>query len=384
MSRIKIDKVVERKLYAESMGRCMNPECQVELFINDGDLIEKAHIEAYWDTKDNAFVNLVILCPNCHTNYDKNHLFTETQIREWKRIRQEESERFFSKRFSSFNELKKEVVPLLLENKSYFENYYLTGQKKLWDKFEGRILVNNHKLKNLFENNLGVFQRHSNASYSNQKCIQDFISHVNEFEATRLEEEKHRQVLFPEKINSMFGIEPIDDSLLPCTETLEMFIGKLILEGSFDHISIGNKNPYIQFNEEGVPTRVYLNDTPRLRQLYSDYKCPIMRKVRLESLNFALGRIKAKGLRYEFIQEDNLREILIKNQKVVFVYEYCLSKAALIELMPDENSIIVNLHNWNEVSCIAQDGYEQAALMNVTLMKMTEFYAFIDGLKNAR
>lgn len=163
-------------------------------------------------------------------------MFTETQIREWKRIRQEESERFFSKRFSSFNELKKEVVPLLLENKSYFENYYLTGQKKLWDKFEGRILVNNHKLKNLFENNLRVFQRHSNASYSNQKCIQDFISHVNEFEATRLEEEKHRQVLFPEKINSMFGIEPIDDSLLPCTETLEMFIGKLILEGSFDHI----------------------------------------------------------------------------------------------------------------------------------------------------
>lgn len=384
MSRIKIDKVVERKLYAESMGRCMNPECQVELFINDGDMIEKAHIEAYCDTKDNAFDNLVILCPNCHTNYDKNHLFTETQIREWKRIRQEESERFFSKRFSSFNELKKEVVPLLLENKSYFENYYLTGQKKLWDKFEGRILVNNHKLKNLFENNLGVFQRHSNASYSNQKCIQDFISHVNEFEATRLEEEKHRQVLFPEKINSMFGIEPIDDSLLPCTETLEMFIGKLIIEGNFDHISIGNKNPYIQFKEDGEPTRVYLNDTPRLRQLYSDYKCPIMRKVRLESLNFVLGRIKAKGLRYEFVQEDNLREVLIKNHKVVFVYEYCLGKAALMALMPDENSIIVNLHNWNEVSCIAQDGYEQATLMNVTLMKMTEFYAFIDGLKNAK
>ena len=152
MSRIKIDKVVERKLYAESMGRCMNPECQVELFINDGDMIEKAHIEAYCDTKDNAFDNLVILCPNCHTNYDKNHLFTETQIREWKRIRQEESERFFSKRFSSFNELKKEVVPLLLENKSYFENYYLTGQKKLWDKFEGRILVNNNiKVLKIYE-----------------------------------------------------------------------------------------------------------------------------------------------------------------------------------------------------------------------------------------
>ena len=45
MSRIKIDKVVERRLYAESMGRCMNPECRVELFINDGDMIEKAQLK---------------------------------------------------------------------------------------------------------------------------------------------------------------------------------------------------------------------------------------------------------------------------------------------------------------------------------------------------
>ena len=163
-----------------------------------------------------------------------------------------------------------------------------------------------------------------------------------------------------------------------------MFIDKLILEGNFDHISIGNINPYVQFIEEGKTTRVYLNVTPRLRQLYSDYKCPIMRKVRLESLNFALGRIKAKGLRYEFVQKNNLRKILIKNHKVVFVYEYCLSKAAMLELMPDEESIIVNLHNWNEVCCIAQDGYEQAVLMNVKLMKMSEFYTFIDGLKNAK
>ena len=122
MSRIKIDRLVERRLYSEAMGRCMNPNCQVELFINDGDMIEKAHIDPYCETKDNAFENLVILCPNCHTNFDKNHLFTEEQIREWKRIRQEENDRFFSKKFSTFNELQREVVPLLLDNKSIFEN----------------------------------------------------------------------------------------------------------------------------------------------------------------------------------------------------------------------------------------------------------------------
>lgn len=383
MSRIKIDRVVERRLYSEAMGRCMNPNCQVELFINDGDMIEKAHIDPYCDTKDNAFENLVILCPNCHTNFDKNHLFTEEQIREWKRIRQEENDRFFSKTFSTFNELKNEVVPLLLDNKSIFENYYLTGQKPLWDKFEGRVLVNNRKLKILFQNNLGLFQHHRDEYLSNLKCVQDFITHVDEFEATRLDKEKQRQVLFPQKINSIFGIAPVDESLIPCTETLELFIEKLMLEGNFDCILIGNRNPYIQFIEDGKTVRVYLKDAPRLRQLYANYKCPILRKVRLEGLNFALGRIKAKGLRFEFIQPNNLREIMIKNHKVVFVYEYCLGKAALMDLMPDEDSIIVNLHNWNEVCCIAQDGYEQAALMNVRLLTTTEFYNFLDGLKNA-
>lgn len=32
MARKSIPIDVERKLYAESMGRCMNPDCQAELF----------------------------------------------------------------------------------------------------------------------------------------------------------------------------------------------------------------------------------------------------------------------------------------------------------------------------------------------------------------
>lgn len=44
MSRDKIDVHVERMLYSEAMGRCMNPECHEELFINDGDIMERAHV----------------------------------------------------------------------------------------------------------------------------------------------------------------------------------------------------------------------------------------------------------------------------------------------------------------------------------------------------
>lgn len=86
MKRERIDENVKRRLYAESMGRCMNPDCQTELFMENGDIIEKAHIVPYCKTADNVFDNLVVLCPNCHTKYDKNSAFESEQVKEWKRI----------------------------------------------------------------------------------------------------------------------------------------------------------------------------------------------------------------------------------------------------------------------------------------------------------
>ena len=76
---------VKRKLYAESMGRCMNPSCRVELLRDNGDIIEKAHIDPYCKTADNSFDNLVVLCPNCHTDFDKNNAFTADEVLEWKK-----------------------------------------------------------------------------------------------------------------------------------------------------------------------------------------------------------------------------------------------------------------------------------------------------------
>lgn len=84
MGREAISENIKRRLYAESMGRCMNPECQCELFSGDGDIMEKAHIIPYCETADNSFENLVILCPTCHTKYDKNNLFNAEQVKGWK------------------------------------------------------------------------------------------------------------------------------------------------------------------------------------------------------------------------------------------------------------------------------------------------------------
>ena len=59
MSREAISENVKRRLYAESMGRCMNPNCAQELFINDGDIGEKAHIRPYCKDADKFTENRI-------------------------------------------------------------------------------------------------------------------------------------------------------------------------------------------------------------------------------------------------------------------------------------------------------------------------------------
>ena len=49
-----IDENVKRRLYAESMGYCMNPSCRCCLFTGKGDIVEKAHIDPYCKTADNS------------------------------------------------------------------------------------------------------------------------------------------------------------------------------------------------------------------------------------------------------------------------------------------------------------------------------------------
>lgn len=384
MSRPPIDKTIERKLYAESMGRCMNPKCRKVLFSYSGDIIEKAHIDPYCKTADDSFENLVVLCPNCHTEFDKNSTFSPEEVKSWKKIRQEEVDKFFSEKFETFDELKEKIVPLLLENMTIFEEYYLKDKKELWDKFEMQILINNRKMKKLLENNLGLIQSHSIKEYSNLACVRAFLLHIDEFEATRCDEKKIRSALFPAEINSLFGIAPICGFMLPSTEALEILITKLHEEDKLEKIAIGIEEPYIQVKENEESKKVFLNDTPRLRQLYSDYGCFRKTGVRLESLNFALKYIRSRKIDFEFLCYNNLREISINDTHLVFVYEYCLSKIDLLKMAPKEESVIVNLHNWNGSGCVSSEAYEVSEKMNVTILTMDDFYGYINEISRGK
>lgn len=208
-----------------------------------------------------------------------------------------------------------------------------------------------------------------------------FIAHVEEFEVTRSDNEKTREILFPAEVYSMFGVAPVADSIFPSTEALELLIEKLIKQGKFERILIGVEHPCIYINEGGQSTPLFLDDTPRLRQMYYDNNCFRSPKVRLDSLNFALKYIRSRKVCFEFLSSSNLREVTIQGRKMIFVYEYCLSQAFLSQLSPDENSIIVNLHGWNGESCISNEAYALAECMNVKLLTMKKFYGYINEHK---
>ena len=121
---------VQRRLYAESMGRCMNPRCECEILNEEGYIGEIAHINPHSITQDDSYDNLILLCPNCHKDFDKNHKFSADEVRQWKIMRKKEIDEFYCKKFKNFEELKEAVRPLLERNKEIYENYYLNNRKE--------------------------------------------------------------------------------------------------------------------------------------------------------------------------------------------------------------------------------------------------------------
>lgn len=375
-TRKKINTNIERKLYAESMGRCMNPKCKVKLFSEDtGKSIgEMAHIKAHAIDQDDSYDNLILLCPNCHTEFDKNYKFSIDEVKQWKEMRKNEIQRLFCKKFETFNELKQVLQPLLVRNKLIYENYFCKGEKELWDKFEDEILVNNRKIRLYLENNKHLIQKGKWDEYSNLYYIDMLIAHIKEFEVTRSENEKFRSILFPKEINSIFGVVQYEDNS-PYTfiEPLEELVKEFIEKNKSIEMHIGEERPYILINQD----KIYLNDTPYIRQLLKNNGIWVPGKVRTWELNNILKYLKCNEIQYKFADNSVFRKIIIGEQEIEFIYTYILSKNELTEIAPKNGSVIVNLHHWNGDSSISKAAKEYAENIGVKLLTRDEFYGCI-------
>lgn len=375
MSRLAISEQTKRKLWAESMGKCMNPDCEQELFLEKWDIIELAHIVPYADTKDNSFENLIVLCPNCHTNFDKNHKYSKDQVKDWKQRRQEDRDEFFSQEFQSFDELEEKIKPLLIRNKIIYENYYLEEKKELWEKFEPQILINNHKIKWLLNKNMHLLQTNKEWE-SNQTIINELIQHIDEFEVTRGNTEKERAVLFPEKVNSIFWVEPIKEQeiMLQSLASLECFIQKLKQNGGLIGVDLISQDPKITYTKNKTTIELYLKDTPRLRQEYYNYQCFRESWVRIKWFLLLLQYMKNNNIEFWRQDETQLSVIQVNSRSLIFLSKYLLSRADIIALFPKPQTIIVNINTWDTIS---KEAYEFAKEIEIDLRNQKDFFTKI-------
>ena len=379
MTRPPIPRNTKIKLWAESLGYCANPSCRTELFKGDKDFAEMAHIVPYAQTQDHSFDNLVAVCPSCHTSADKSGK-QEKVLREWKSNQREIIQREMETKYKSFEAMSEVVRPILERNKFMCENYYeYADSSGHWKLFEPAILANNEKLLRIFEANMNLFQGTKDFEGSNRWAALRLIGHIREFKETR-GEEIPRIVLFPEVINSMFGVSPIKKRYVQNVSALQNFVKLLKQENRFINLDFTATPPTLNYLENNNRVALRLDDGPKVQQIYWDTRSYIPRKteLRLESLIFFLSWLGNNGLSFSFPDNTDLTRVKINGKNGVahfkLVYEYCLSAADVHKLSPERGLHIVNLHNWNGDGCISSEARELENVYMIKIFSLNQFY----------
>ena len=366
-------------LWSESMGHCMNPQCHRDLFKDGANIGQLAHIEPNADGGDVSFDNLVALCLHCHKTIDDNpQQWPHDVLKYWKKDRNFEIKQRFTEHFASFDELKKNVVPILERNGRIFDSYGPTGDSsadamrhRLWLRFEGELIANNRRLEQILTANKELLHP------KNQSIIEDFVTHAREFIQTREEEPVSRVNLFPNEVNSVFGIERVNGEPVPNTSALQNFIAKLVNEDRFVSLELVH-GQVLTYREDGILQELYLNDRPRIQQLYWSGRLysPQTTEVRFGSLVFILKWLRQREIHFEWDDITKLTEVTIeKKYSVKFVYKYLLSDIDIYEVADRKNLIVVNLHSWvdNDVDVPKT---EKVSEIGLHVLRQGEFFRF--------
>ena len=381
--RSKVPMQVSRCLWSETLGHCMNPACETDLFPNNTHIGEQAHIVPVAEDGENCFDNLIILCPNCHTIVDgSRNLCTVNTLRGWKQNRNKEIRQRFTRQYQNFDDLKTAVVPLLLRNSQIYEDYgpesenLDDGEERyaFWQKFEGDIVSNNDKLVLLLESNAELIHK------DYRSTVRDFVSHSSEFKVTRDALHPLKRIkIFPKKLLSIFGIKQYtDNGLVPNVSALQNFIRHLKDEDSFIELQL-LPNQILRYRECGEDKDLSLRDGPCVDQTFWNHYCfqPKTTNLRLEKLIFFLQWLKNNNISFEFGNPRDLTDLRLQGvYRIKLFYEYCLSVADLNSFEISSDCFVVNLHNWNESQCISPSAYEYARQIGFSLFNQNEFFVY--------
>lgn len=223
-----ISSQTKRLLWSRAAGYCQNPGCHkcFSVFFEDGTISsieELAHVIGHSKkgprgisdldaAERDAYENIILLCPSCHTLIDKNPLqFPAKTLHDWKQRHEEAIKRVFVVPiYKDKQAFAGDVHKLLRTNEAIFNQYGphclnaikpLPDEAEVWKRYViSDIIPNNRKIANLLRANEHLLNE-------DEKGIFDkFILHQEAFEYNHVSGDKTPAApLFPEEMNRIFG-----------------------------------------------------------------------------------------------------------------------------------------------------------------------------------
>ncbi|GAA3028644.1 hypothetical protein [Actinokineospora globicatena] len=217
------------RLFAESAGRCQNPGCLRELFVElpsrTVHVAEVAHIIAAGDGGPRgephlplelraAVDNLILLCPTCHTVIDKaEHDHPVALLRGWKAGHQRRiDEAFSARRMDTRAEARAALLVHRRRAKTVFDLYGPLTEHRFDPDSEVPALWREHVHRTVLPTNRAVLRLLDHNQHllrvGEWEVVELFRVHVEDFER------RHRQdpprgagLRYPDKVDHLFAEE---------------------------------------------------------------------------------------------------------------------------------------------------------------------------------
>ncbi|AKM11103.1 MULTISPECIES: HNH endonuclease [Sphingomonadales] len=217
------------RLFADASGHCQKPDCLDVLFPTEmgGDkhIAEMAHVIPHGDTGPrhedrpadafdaDAFENLILLCPTCHTKIDKNpEAYPRHLLLDWK-------ERHFAnlalkqgiKAYDDRDQARAAVAGILAENRAIWERFAPghgsdfeydpeSGIAAAWDqRMRSVILPNHYRALAIIEANLRL------ATENERRTFAEYQEHVRGLSERHVCGVSGRAIRFPEAMEGLFA-----------------------------------------------------------------------------------------------------------------------------------------------------------------------------------
>lgn len=212
------------RLFSDSAGYCQRPDCRLRLFSDedgpDYHIGEIAHVIAAAESGPRAnsqlskmeraaYANLILLCPNCHTEIDKApEIFLADEIFEWKATHKKTvGDALGVAEFESRDMAREFIVPLLRANKRVFKKFGPDNNYRQEPEAEEAMVWRRKMLSQIIPNNqtilLALDKNSSLLNEAETETVEEFRQHVDDLTERHLGENRTVASRFPNQLSNI-------------------------------------------------------------------------------------------------------------------------------------------------------------------------------------